>query len=297
MGTITRSQLVAIGYTAAEIRGRLERGELRRARPQVFLTAGSPPSWEQDITVAWLWAGPNAVLSHRTAGELWKLEGVPPDFIELTVPLSQTRAAKGVLIHRRSDLAKHDIVKHRHLRITSPTRTLIDLASVLEAEQFELALEDSLRRRLTSLARLNRRVDQLCTKGRRGCGALRILIEQRTYQNDTESGLETKVARSLRLGRLPPPTRQHKIYSDKLFVARVDFAYPEAKLAIEAQSYKHHEGRRAWLRDMSRDRALRALGWEIIYVTDEDLRLRREETIEHIRRLLRKRAPQLLLSL
>ena len=286
-----------MGFTGAEIRGRLERGELRRARPQVFLAAGSPPSWEQDITVAWLWAGPNAVLSHRTAGELWKMEGVPPGSIELTVPLGQTRAAKGVLIHRRSDLAKHDIVKYRHLMITSPTRTLIDLASVLEAEQLELALEDALRRRLINLARLGKRIDQLCNKGRRGCAALRKLIEQRSYQKETESGLETRVARALRLGLLPTPARQHKIYSGKSFVARVDFAYPEAKLAIEAHSYKHHEGRRAWLRDMRRDRALRALGWEIIYVTDEDLRLRRDEMIEHIRQLLRKRAPQLLLPL
>jgi very-short-patch-repair endonuclease len=77
----------------------------------------------------------------------------------------------------------------------------------------------------------------------------------------------------------------------------VDFAYPEAALAIEAHSYKHHEGRKAWLRDLRRDAALRALGWEIIYVTEEDLRERRAETMQRIRELLRDRSPQLLLPL
>ncbi|MDQ3954059.1 MAG: endonuclease domain-containing protein [Actinomycetota bacterium] len=126
---------------------------------------------------------------------------------------------------------------------------------------------------------------------------MRKLIDQRRNHEDTESGLEAKVGRALRLGRLPAPMRQHKIFSDEGFVARVDFAYPEAKLAVEAQSYKHHQGRKAWFRDMERDRALRALGWEVVYMTEEDLRDRRGETIEQIRGLLRKRAPQLLLAL
>lgn len=87
------------------------------------------------------------------------------------------------------------------------------------------------------------------------------------------------------------------IHSIQGFVARVDFAYPAAMLAIEAQSYKHHEGRKAWFRDKERDRALRQLGWEIVYVTDEDLRWHREETVQLIRELLEKRAPQLLLPI
>lgn len=295
-GAVSRAQMTNLSFTKGEIEYRLRSGELLRARPQVFVAGNYPPSWNRDVTVAWLWAGTDAVVSHRTAGLLFQMEGVLGRVFEITVPRARTRRADDILIYRRDDLVGHDVMKRSHLKITSPTRTLIDLGAVLDEAHLELALEDALRRRLTTVERLNRRVDRLCKKGKPGCAAIKSLLAERGNETPTESGLETRVANALRTGRLPRPCRQFVITSTQRFIARVDFAYPEAKLAIEAHSYKHHEGRQAWLRDMDRDRTLRRLGWEVIYVTDEDLRERKVEMLQLIRDLLQARAPQLMMG-
>ncbi len=174
--------------------------------------------------------------------------------------------------------------------MTSPSRTLVDLGAVVGEATLELALEDALRRRLTTIARLDWRLEELCAKGRGGCGRLRRLLEARRSERVTESGLETKLARLLRKGRLPAPTRQYEIFDRKRLVARGDFAYPGAKLIVEAHSYKHHSGRASWYRDIERDRRLGRLGWQVMYVTDEDLRRRPEKVIAEIRDALRDRA-------
>jgi very-short-patch-repair endonuclease len=68
------------------------------------------------------------------------------------------------------------------------------------------------------------------------------------------------------------------------FVARVDFAWPDMKIAVEAVGRKHHEGR--WERDMARHNALTSCGWIVIYVTWEDLHVRPRETLMSIARAL-----------
>lgn len=57
---------------------------------------------------------------------------------------------------------------------------------------------------------------------------------------------------------------------------RVDFAYPEIKLAIEADSVRHHTGREAVQRDVEQRRELISLGWTVVVITDQDLRHRRD---------------------
>jgi very-short-patch-repair endonuclease len=55
------------------------------------------------------------------------------------------------------------------------------------------------------------------------------------------------------------------------FIARIDFAYPDSRIAIEAKSYRWHSGRSDWARDEDRLRNLRDIGWRVIEVTDEDI--------------------------
>ena len=67
---------------------------------------------------------------------------------------------------------------------------------------------------------------------------------------------------------LPEAERQFVIEDQAgNFVARVDFAYPELKIAIECDSKKHHFGRGDWERDVERQSRLSALGWLVIHVS------------------------------
>lgn len=66
----------------------------------------------------------------------------------------------------------------------------------------------------------------------------------------------------------------------------MDAAYPEGMLALEADGYRWHAGRRAWLRDLRRRNRMAALGWRVLHVTHSDLRDRPGEVVAEVRSLL-----------
>lgn len=73
--------------------------------------------------------------------------------------------------------------------------------------------------------------------------------------------------RILRQASVPLPIKQFEVLDGDEFLARPDFAYPEARLAIEADSYRFHSGRQAWEEDLARRSALVAAGWQVLHVT------------------------------
>jgi very-short-patch-repair endonuclease len=75
----------------------------------------------------------------------------------------------------------------------------------------------------------------------------------------------------LRRARIDGLVAQHEIRVRGRVVARVDFAVPAARLAIEADSYRWHSGRKNWQEDLARRNALTSLGWRVIHVTWGDL--------------------------
>ncbi len=72
-------------------------------------------------------------------------------------------------------------------------------------------------------------------------------------------------------------------------VARVDFAYPELRIAIEYDSYEHHTGKVALVRDSARRNAVVALGWAPIAATDADLRQGGDHLAQSLRRARNRR--------
>jgi very-short-patch-repair endonuclease len=168
--------------------------------------------------------------------------------------------------------------------VTRPERTLLDLGAVADTDRVELALEDSLRRGLTSLRRLHEIVATQAGSRTAGVRALRNLLELRLDDAATESHLETRFVQFVRRHELPMPSRQHVAPIAVAPQPRLDLAYPWRKVAIEVDGFKHHSGRSAWRRDRIRLTALAAAGWRVIHVTEEDLRgSRGERKAEEIR--------------
>lgn len=100
------------------------------------------------------------------------------------------------------------------------------------------------------------------------------------------SPLETRLFQVFAGSSLPRPELQYTIHDEGLFVARVDFCYPEQRLVIEAESWKHHSGRNDWGRDVERRNRLLALGWQVFQVTWEDVTDFPDRTIDRIATLL-----------
>jgi hypothetical protein len=121
-------------------------------------------------------AGDGAVLSHESAAALWQLRAGSGRWIDVTVP-AKRRAPDGVCIHR-CELHPSEIVKRGSIRVTTPTRTLLDLAAQVDERQLERALREAIYLRLTSVAALTSCLSS--HQGRRGSRNLRKLIPDAT---------------------------------------------------------------------------------------------------------------------
>lgn len=170
---------------------------------------------------------------------------------------------------------------------TSATRTLIDVAAVADPQVVELALEDALRKRLTSLARLRWMLERE-GRHRRGAKALRELVAGCDATGRvTESGFETRLYQALRRGHLELPVRQYEIRDGHgALLGRADFAYPGSRLALEAVSYRWHSGRAAWVRDQTRANSIAVAGWRTLAIVWEQLRDHPEKVVEQVRQAI-----------
>jgi very-short-patch-repair endonuclease len=104
---------------------------------------------------------------------------------------------------------------------------------------------------------------------------------QRAYVA-AESLLELRVAKLLEEAGLPEPVRQFEVREGGRLLARVDFAYPQARVAIEADGYRFHSGRADWQREHRTQNALVTRGWLVIRVTWEDVEFRPDEFISEV---------------
>jgi very-short-patch-repair endonuclease len=215
------------------------------------------------------------------------LAGVEPGVFEITVPKGKAVRRRGVIVHQARDLRPVDVTVVDAIPVTTPTRTLIDLGAVVPKEAVEEALDDALRRGLTSIPRLRWRIGELATRGRRGVGVVRELVDRRAGDPAIpESVLETRLLRLIEREGLPAPVRQYQVRERGRLIAIPDFAYPDLKLAIEADGYRWHSGREQWESDLARRNALTARGWRVVHVTYRDLEHRPDEVVRTIARAL-----------
>ncbi|MGH2756233.1 MAG: endonuclease domain-containing protein [Actinomycetota bacterium] len=277
-GLFERDQARHLGMSDDAIYREVASGRAIRAYPRVYRDAASPQRWEQDLFAALLWAGKEAAASHRAAAALWSLDGSEPSVIELTVPSSR-KSPNGVVAHKGS-LGPGEVTNVSSMRVTSPTRTILDLAAVIDEAALEIALDSALRRGLTSLSYLQRKHEERSARGRRGTGVVSRLLRERTpCERAPESPLETKFVRLLREARLPAPHAGHEVGP-----YRLDFAYPSIKLGIELDGYAFHSSKAAWQRDHKRHNELVALGWTLLRFTWDDVAKRRNQVAREIRR-------------
>jgi very-short-patch-repair endonuclease len=289
-GLVTASQALGFGLSEYQIRRRVRSGRWRRVHPRVHAINGAPPTWHQSLMAACLWAGPCAAASHRAAARLWGLDGVERRIVEISVP--RKLRAESVIIHRLPD-AHARISRRDGLPVTDVATTLFDLAAVVSPFQMEAALDSAIRMRMTYTSQLWNRLHEVARPGRNGMHLMRSLLEIRDPATaPAESQLELMLKRLIQRSALPKPTPQYTIKNKGRFVARLDFAYPREKVALEAQGYAHHHGRRQWERDQERLSQLTALGWVVLYVTFMQMKHHPDRVIERIQTTLGRRTSE-----
>jgi hypothetical protein len=270
LGAVQRTQALSAGMSPREIEVRLEKGLWSAPQRGVYVVAGVPESWEQLAMIAQLRGGPKATLSHLTAAHLIDLSSLKPVVIDLTRP--RALKAAGIRAHR-GFIAGDDVVRRGPFRTTSPRRTLVDLAGVLDFARLEDCLEEALFRGMLDIAGLTSALAELGTRGRTGSDKLRRLLKLRDPSwAPTENKFETLLQRVLRNARLPLPERQVRIFDCEEFVTRIDFAYERELIGIPADSYQWHGRRRSWERDIEQRNRLLRMGWRLRPTTWTELK-------------------------
>jgi very-short-patch-repair endonuclease len=208
------------------------------------------------LTAAVLACGEGAVLSHRSAAELWRI-GPRSALIDVTAAVD--RRVQGVICHRAA-LEERSTLEG--IPVTTPARTIIDLADVLTARGLERAVDEAeyLRLDLSGLEPI---------LGRRGAGALaRLLTEWRTESRTRSELEEVFIALCAEHGLERPEVNVHVEGSER------DFLWRGARLVVEVDGAQAHRTRRAFERDRLRDAELTAAGYRVMRFTQR--RLERE---------------------
>lgn len=288
-GVFTRQQAFQIGATRRMIDHRLETGRWERVFPRVYRLPGTASGWRQTLMAICL-TSPDVVGSHRSAARLLGLVGFENSPLEVTVPRGHWLRRRGLIAHESLDLARGDCARIDGIPVTKPDRTLIDLAAVVSPDKLEEALDDAIRRGLVSLPRLRWKLSELARYGRPGIAAVRRVLAIRDGSDAVPmSILETRFLRLLRSAGAREPEIQYSVRDNGRLVAIVDFAYPEARIAIEVDGYRHHSGRRKWQEDRTRRNRITARGWLVFHVTALDLKNRGADVCDEIASALQER--------
>ena len=157
-GVVARHQLAAFGLSPQTIDRRVRGGRLHLVHRGVYAVGHPALRTEGRWMAAVLAAGRDAVLSHGTAATGWELRPPGTGAIHVTVPGDAGRKRRrGIRIHRSITLTAADTTIHRGIPITTPTRTIIDLATTLKGRPLEHALDLADQRGLIDFAELNSR--------------------------------------------------------------------------------------------------------------------------------------------
>lgn len=273
-GLVTAGQIIDLGGTSAWISRRVGAGLLIRVLPRVVGVRGFPSGWEQKAMAVSLWAGAGGALSHASAACIWGLR--PAGFpITITIPSNLRAPQPWVVVKRVTELPSRDVSTRNGLIVTTPSRTLLDLGSVIEIDVLEEVLDAALHRGLTSVARMKWQVEMSAKKGVPGVRAVRSLLEERDPEyRPTHSVLETTFRRLLKRHGFPQPEQQHVVHRGPAKKAQVDFLYPDIKLAIEVDGYSWHGHRAAWQNDLDRQNDLVIAGLRVLRFTWHDVQRR-----------------------
>jgi very-short-patch-repair endonuclease len=258
---ITRAQLLAVGYTEAAIDHRIRKGRLHPIYPGVFAVDRRALPPDGYFMAAVLASGSGAALSDDSAGELYGIRPRHRSPIHVSVIGRQPRR-RGIKVHRRSGFK---VVRHRGIPVTSIIDTLVDLATTLDDDELERAVNEAVNRNLTDPERLRRAVAAM--RHRPGARTLARLLDRGTYAV-TESRLEQRFLRVAREAGLPKPQTQRHLEG-----GRVDFFWPALGLIVEADSLRYHRTPAQQAADVLRDQKhagaeltpLRFTHWQIFF--------------------------------
>lgn len=225
--------------------------------------------------------GDDAAISHRSAAALWDVGRETRGRIDVSVRRSTKVQRPGLRVRRRPTLRPKDIVSQGGIPVTSPVRTLIDLATELGSIAVERAVNEADKRDLIDPETLRAQLDAYA--GEPGVRLLRHVLDKRTFRL-SDSDLEIRFRRIAAGAGLPTPLTKQRVNGFE-----VDFYWPDLGLVVETDGLRYHRTPSAQSRDAERDRAHVLAGLTPLRFTHFEVRYEPARAREELARAARIR--------
>ena len=274
-GVVSLAQLTSLRLTRQAVSKRDRAGRLHRIHRGVYAVGHALLTKRGWWVAAVLACGPGAVLSHTSAGELHGI--VKGRGIHVSSPTRSRHGIPGLFLHQPRGLSPHEVAVIDGIPVTSVTRTLVDLATMLDYDQLKRAFQAAQRLHLLDVSALRPYLDQ----PRKGIRNLRALVDNATDAPDTKGEFEDRFADFLDANPDIPKPAHNALIEGFL----VDAAWIDEKLIVELDSRKFHWHRRE--EDVDRDAELLTQDWRTYRVTWRALTKTPETVAARLRRLLR----------
>ena len=277
-GVVSHDQLLARGFSPEAIQRRVRAGRLFSLHRGVYAVGHVAIGVVGRRWAAVLALGDDAFLSHASAADAHGLRANDSRLVHVTVRgrVGRKRHA-GIRVHRPRALPDDEVTTLRRLPITTPARTLLDLASSgLRPRQLEAALNQAELDKLLDFAELH----MLLARYPRRPGTRSLKAQLAAYRGpvDTRSRLERLVNELCDRHGLPKPL------VNTVIEGRVrDFHWPHRRLVVEADSYRWHRTPSALNDDRERDVELTLAGYTVLRFTWEQVTRRRRYVIRALR--------------
>jgi very-short-patch-repair endonuclease len=286
-GVIASRQLVALGMHRRAVGHRVAAGRLHRVHQGVYAVGHTVLSTHGYWMAAVLACGPGAALSHASAAALWGIRPTAAERTEVTVPGTSGRARPRLWIHRSRSFGPTEVTTRHGIPVTTPGRTVLDMAARLSESRLENLLNEVERRELTDYPSLH----ALARAHAGHRGAPKLLKAMQTHEAGTKltkSDLELLFRQLCRDHGLPEPWVNHTIHGKT-----VDFLFAHHTLLVEADSWAYHKTRRSFEDDRARDVITAQAGYRTVRFTDRQLTHDPASVARALRTLLRCAAPSL----
>jgi very-short-patch-repair endonuclease len=255
-GDVNRNQLLA--FAAA--------GVIVRELPDVYRMTVVTTSAEQRLVAALLWAGQDAVAAARSAAEMYGIEGVRAPRPEIVVPSSRFLRSPTVSVERHQNFDELMVRTHRGMRVTGVEATVVALASLLEAEAFEIACEDARRRRLTTVPALRAYLERFARRRMPGVRVTRALLDGLDPIHPARSTLEVKTRRLLVAHGITDFVREFPLtWNGRTYL--YDFGFASRRAILETNGRRWHDDPADYEHDHEKWSVPGRLGYRIVLAT------------------------------
>ncbi len=282
-GVVARRQLVAIGVGNRAIGDRLVRGILVPLHRGVYAFGHRQLRIEGRWLAAVLAAGPGAVLSHRDAAALHGMRATPESSRVSVTTCAAARPAPGLWIFARRPLTPEDVAVVQAIPVTSPARTLVDLAPMLTLGQLQSTLGEADRKGLLDVSAVERALAR--TKSRHGQGHRRLTAALDAHRQAgavlARSELEERFLDLVLNAGLPRPRLNARAADFE-----VDALWPAEQVVVELDGWAHHKERAAAARDRDKTNRLQVAGYVVLRFLHGDVVARPHEVAAAIRAAL-----------